>query len=265
MPSLSSPPAPAADRSAGQRPPQLDLEIIVPAYNEEERLPATLTELDAHLRGLPLRTSLRVLDNGSSDRTVECVDRLAAQAGSHGPSIRVTGCARRGKGAAVSRGMTTTRARWAGFCDADLATPAAAVDDALRLLRGGWQVVVGSRYCPGGLMTSRQTPLRRIGGAGFRLLTRHLAGPLRDTQCGFKFFDVAAARPVFEAVTTAGFVFDVEVLSRAREQGLRVVEMPVVWSDRAGSSFRPFVHVPQVAADLVRLHRRSCRARTAGD
>jgi hypothetical protein len=160
--------------------------------------------------------------------------------------------------------MTTTRARWAGFCDAVLATPAAAVDDALRLLRGGWQVVVGSRRCPGGRVVSRQTPLRRIGGAGFRLLTRHLAGPVGDTQCGFKFFDVAAARPVFEEVLTAGFVFDVEVLARAREKGLRAVELPVVWSERGGSSFRPFVHAPQVAADLVRLHRLSRRARTGG-
>ncbi|MBZ6476270.1 glycosyltransferase, partial [Streptomyces griseocarneus] len=142
-----------------------DLELVIPAYNEEQRLAPTVLALADHLRGKPLTASLRVVDNGSSDRTAECVDRLAAS----GIPVTVTGCSRRGKGAAVSRGMVTTRARWVGFCDADLATPAAAVDDALTLLRDGWQVVIGSRRCAGARMPVRQPALRRLGGVGFRL------------------------------------------------------------------------------------------------
>ncbi|KAK1177945.1 glycosyltransferase [Streptomyces sp. NBS 14/10] len=228
-----------------------DLELVIPAYNEELRLAPTVLALAEHLRGMPLTASLRVVDNGSSDRTAECVDRLAAS----GIPITVTGCSRRGKGAAVARGMVTTRARWVGFCDADLATPAAAVDDAVARLRDGWEVVVGSRRCAGARIRVRQSALRRLGGAGFRLVTRRFSGPVEDTQCGFKFFEARAARRIFADVTTTGFVFDLEVIARARALGLSLSEFPVVWSDQEGSSFRPFADGRRVAGELWRLHR----------
>ncbi|MFE9396288.1 glycosyltransferase [Streptomyces flavidovirens] len=237
-----------------------DLEILIPAYNEELRLPATVRTLAAHLQRLPLRTALRVIDNGSSDSTAACVDNLAAS----GIPVTVTGCSQRGKGAAVTRGVLTSRARWTGFCDADLPTPAGAIDDALALLRQGRHVVIGSRRCPGACLTVRQPLHRRVGGAGFRLLTRHLSGPVKDTQCGFKFFDTAATRPLFTDISCTGFAFDLEVIARARALGLSIVEFPVVWSDRQGSSFRAASDGPQVATDLWRLHRaRTVRARCA--
>ncbi|MFC5143502.1 glycosyltransferase [Streptomyces aureoversilis] len=228
-----------------------ELEIVIPAYNEEQRLVPTVLALADHLGRLPLTAALRVVDNGSSDRTAECVDALAAS----GVPVSVTGCSRRGKGAAVARGMVTTRARWVGFCDADLATPVSAVDDALRLLRDGWSVVIGSRRCAGADIPVRQPALRRLGGAGFRLLTRNLSGPVRDTQCGFKFFDAEAARRIFAAITTTGFAFDLEVIARARALGLSLTEFPVVWSDQQGSSFRPFADGRRVAGELWRLRR----------
>ncbi|WP_079110000.1 glycosyltransferase [Streptomyces roseifaciens] len=228
-----------------------DLELVIPAYNEEQRLAPTVLALADHLRGMPLTAALRVVDNGSSDRTAECVDRLAAS----GIPITVTGCSRRGKGAAVSRGMVSTSARWVGFCDADLATPATAIDDAVALLRDGWQVVIGSRRCTGARIPVRQPALRRLGGAGFRLATRRFSGPVKDTQCGFKFFEAGAARRVFADVTTTGFAFDLEVIARARALGLSLTEFPVVWSDQEGSSFRPFTDGRRVAGELWRLHR----------
>ncbi|GAA2725016.1 MULTISPECIES: glycosyltransferase [Streptomyces] len=244
-------PLPAAGSAPAATATAVDLELVIPAYNEENRLAPTVTALAEHVRGMPLTAALRVIDNGSSDRTAECVDRLAAS----GIPITVTGCSRRGKGAAVARGMVTTNARWVGFCDADLATPAAAVDDAVRLLRDGWQVVVGSRRCAGARIPVRQPALRRLGGAGFRLATRRFSGPVKDTQCGFKFFEATAARRIFSSVTTSGFAFDLEVIARARALGLSLTEFPVVWSDREGSSFRPFADGRRVAGELWRLHR----------
>ncbi|MFG2177227.1 glycosyltransferase [Streptomyces abikoensis] len=228
-----------------------DLELVIPAYNEERRLAPTVLALADHLRVMPVSASLRVVDNGSSDRTAECVDRLAAS----GIPITVTGCSRRGKGAAVARGMVTTKARWVGFCDADLATPATAIDDAVALLRQGRQVVIGSRRCTGASVPVRQPALRRLGGAGFRLATRRFSGPVKDTQCGFKFFEADAARRIFADVTTTGFAFDLEVIARARALGLSLAEFPVVWSDQEGSSFRPFADGRRVAGELWRLHR----------
>ncbi|MFI6689895.1 glycosyltransferase [Streptomyces sp. NPDC050485] len=233
----------------------VDLELVIPAYNEELRLAGTVQALASHLRRLPLTTALRVVDNGSSDRTAECVDRLAAS----GIPVSVIGCSRRGKGAAVARGMVTTQARWLGFCDADLATPAAAIDDALALLRDGWQVVIGSRRCAGARIPVRQPLLRRVGGAGFRMLTRRLSGPIADTQCGFKFFDAEAGRLVFADIATTGFAFDLEAIARARALGLRLTEFPVIWRDQQGSSFRPFSDGCRVAGELWQLHRTASR------
>ncbi len=241
-------PATASDPAVGF----CDLELLIPAYNEENRLAPTVQALSEHLRGLPLTAALRVIDNGSSDRTAECVDRLSAA----GIPVTVTGCSRRGKGAAVSRGMITTRAtRWVGFCDADLATPATALDDALELLRDGWHVVLGSRRCHGARIPVPQPALRRLGGAGFRLLTRRLCGPVADTQCGFKFFQAQAARRLFAEVTATGFAFDLEVIARARALQLSLTEFPVMWNDQQGSTFRPFADGLRVAAELWRLHR----------
>ncbi|MGW0315960.1 glycosyltransferase [Streptomyces flavidovirens] len=231
--------------------PALDMEIIIPAYNEEHRLEATLRALGCHVQQLPLRAALRVIDNGSCDRTAECADRLAAE----GLPVTVTGCAPRGKGAAVARGILTSRARWSGFCDADLATPATAIDDALALLDDGWQVVVASRRCPEARVMTRQSVPRRLGGHAFRLLTRPLAGPVTDTQCGFKFFTTAAAQPLFRQMVSTGFIFDVEVLARARALGLSTVEFPVVWDDRQGSTFRLVSDGCRTTRDLWQLYR----------
>lgn len=228
-----------------------DLEILIPAYNEERRLTDTLTALAGHLRRRGIDGSLRVIDNGSSDRTTEVVDRAAAA----GVPVTVTGCSRRGKGAAVARGMLTSTARWVGFCDADLATPAEAIDDALDRLRAGHEVVIGSRRCEGAQLELRQPLVRRVGGAGFRMLTRRWSGPVADTQCGFKFFSAAAARAVFSQVRLSGFAFDLEVVARSRSLGLSVVEIPVAWRDQDGSTFRPVADGRRVARELWRLRR----------
>jgi dolichyl-phosphate beta-glucosyltransferase len=249
-----------AARNLGTRTSRRDLEILIPAYNEESRLSETLWALAEHLRERRIDGALRVIDNGSSDRTADCVDRAAAA----GLPVAITGCSRRGKGAAVARGMLTSDARWVGFCDADLATPAAAIDDALAQLRSGREVVIGSRRCAGAELRLRQPLVRRLGGAGFRMLSRRYSGPVADTQCGFKFFDAAAARAIFSRVRLSGFAFDLEVVARSRALGYSVVEIPVAWRDQEGSTFRVVADGRKVAGELWRLHRQVPAGRGPG-
>ncbi|MBG0565675.1 glycosyltransferase [Actinoplanes aureus] len=229
----------------------LDLEVIVPAYNEEFRIGPTLLALAGHLSAMPISGAIRVIDNGSSDRTAEVVDPLSTA----NVPITVSGCSRRGKGAAVRRGVLTSRARWVGFCDADLATAPTAIDDVVSLLADGWQVVIGSRRHSSSRVTMRQPLVRRFGGTAFRMVSRRYVGDLTDTQCGFKFFEGMAARRLFSTVTLTGFAFDLEVLAKARRMGLSIIELGVEWNDRSGSTFAPLRDSVEVARELWLLHR----------
>jgi glycosyltransferase involved in cell wall biosynthesis len=209
--------------------------VIVPAFNEQHRIAPTLYALVEELRTLPFRSRVRVIDNGSTDLTADMVERVKASLGAG--YVALSGCSGRGKGRAVAKGMLSSSATYVGFCDADLATPAEAIADALRLLEEGWEVVVGSRHCVGASYAAAQPPLRRLGSAAFRTATRNISGGIQDTQCGFKFFTRDAAQRVFAHTRISGFAFDVEVLARAHALHLAVKEMPVCWSDQPGSTF----------------------------
>ena len=225
----------------------------MPAYNEQERLGATLVALADHLRRLDLDASLRVIDNGSSDATTEIVDQVNRDRRT--PELTVSGCSDRGKGNAVARGILTSPARWVGFCDADLATEPSAISPAVAYLREGWPVVIGSRRCPGASRLTEQPLMRRAGSLAFRVATRSVAGDLYDTQCGFKFFDGTAARRIFSGIRTTGFAFDVEVIARARALGFPIKEFPVTWDDQDRSTFRPVQDGMAAARDVWRLRR----------
>ena len=227
-----------------------DLDVVVPVYNEEARLGATLRALAAHTATLPMSVAITVVDNGSVDRTAEVVDEVAE----HRPDntvLRLIGCARQGKGAAVRRGLLASTARWRGFCDADLSTPPQVLTEVLGHLERGAPVVIGSRRAPGASYAVPQPLVRRLGSSTFRMLTRPLVGAVADTQCGFKFFSGEAAEQVFRRVTADGFAFDVEVLAVARRLGLPVVEVPVRWTDQEGSSFHAWTHGKRVVSEVV--------------
>ncbi len=230
--------------------PEPDLDVVVPVYNEEARLGATLRALTAHTATLPLRVRITVVDNGSVDRSAEVVDEVAER-GPENTTLRLIGCSRQGKGAAVRRGILASTATWRGFCDADLSTPPEVLTEVLRHLRGGWPVVIGSRRAPGASYAVSQPLVRRLGSSTFRMLTRPLVGEVSDTQCGFKFFSAEAAEAIFRRVSARGFAFDVEVLAVAARLGMPVVEVPVRWTDQAGSSFHVWSHGRRVVAEVV--------------
>jgi glycosyltransferase involved in cell wall biosynthesis len=231
----------------------VDLEVVVPAYNEALRLPATVAATVAYLERQPWASRVVVVDNGSSDDTAR-VTRSVADL-SAGVPVEVIGCSRPGKGAAVRRGILSSGSRFVGFFDADLATPVETLATAMTLLADGAAAVVGSRYAPGSTLLRRQSVGRRLGGAVFRRLTHTRVPGVRDTQCGFKFFDRDVVSRALAQCRTTGFAFDVELLQRIRADGGSIAEVPVTWTDDPRSTFRPIADgVPSFAA-LLQLGR----------
>lgn len=211
------------------------LTVIVPALNEEHRLPRTLTGLSAALSRLPLSSEIVVVDNGSTDGTAAVALR---HRGGQTP-VRLLPCQRRGKGAAVRAGVLATDTTFVGFCDADLATSTDALVPTLAHLGAGVNVVVGSRAHPDSVVWARHSLARQAGAWAFRRAVQRLVPGISDTQCGFKFFDRATAEAVFRPLRTIGFAFDVELLARAQRAGAVISEIPVRWVDRPGSTFSP--------------------------
>lgn len=244
--------APADDPLALRR-PAVDLEVVVPAYNEADRLPATVAATVAYLSEQPWTSRVIVVDNGSSDDTAGVTRTLADPAGR--VPVRVIGCARPGKGAAVRRGLLTSESRFVGFFDADLATPVETLSIAVAALTGGASAVVASRYCSGSALVRRQPLGRRVGGAVFRRMTRTLVDGVNDTQCGFKFFDRRAVSQALAQCRTTGFAFDVELLRRIQADGGSIVEVPVSWTDDPRSTFRPLADGASSFAAVLQLRR----------
>jgi glycosyltransferase involved in cell wall biosynthesis len=239
------------------------VQLIIPAYNEEARLPRTLRALrtyavsTATLPHPPLEVI--VVDNASTDRTAE----VAAALDSPAMPVRVLRCDERGKGAAVRAGMAMTTSGVVGFMDADGATDLRAFEPAAVLLASGADVVIGSRAAEGAETEARHTWVRTAGAAAYRRLAGVLVADVRDTQCGFKIFRGDLAREVFAQCGTRGFSFDVELLARCQALGSRIVEFPVTWSDVPGSTFSPMRHGLRSFSDLAaiawRLWRRPSR------
>ena len=223
------------------------LEIFIPARNEERRLPAGLAELSAAVAALPSGVGLVVVDNGSDDRTGDIVREWPAGA----VPVRLLRCDRPGKGAAVRAGLLATSAPYVGFCDADMATDPAAIALAVRLLRAGKLVVLGSRSHPASDVEDRHTVIRRAGAAFFRAATRVIVPDVADTQCGFKFFHGEIARAAAARLRVAGFAFDVELIARCVQLGVTPVEIPVRWRDVSGSTFSVWRHSASSFAGLA--------------
>jgi dolichyl-phosphate beta-glucosyltransferase len=206
------------------------ISIVIPAYNEEKRLPATLRTVQAYLNTKPWQfAEVIVVDDGSRDRTVE-VARAAGVRVLQNPGNR-------GKGYSVRHGMLEAKGEWALFTDADLSAP---IDDLEKLLDAvdarKAPVAIGSRALDRSLIGVRQPFFRETMGKVFNLAMRMVTGlPFHDTQCGFKLFERRAAAEIFKRQLLDGFGFDVEVLYIARRLGYTAIEVPVRWNDVAGT------------------------------
>ena len=217
-----------------------DVDVVIPAFNESTRLPETLRETVRFLSGMPWRSRVLVVDNGSVDGTAGAAAEIAAEVrAAERVAVDVIGCSRPGKGAAVRRGILAGRAPLVGFFDADLATPLDTLPAAIAALRGGAAAAIASRHVPGARFVETQPLTRRLGGHVFRTLSGALVSGVADTQCGFKFFQRPVVTAALVRTRTTGFAFDVELLHRIQRDGGEVVELPVAWTDRAGSTFHP--------------------------
>lgn len=207
------------------------ISIVIPAYNEERRLPATLERVHGYLdRGRWSFREVVVVDDGSADKTAEVAAGFPATRVLRNPGNR-------GKGYSVRHGMLEARGEWALLTDADLSTPIEEIEKLWRAAEeNGAEIAIGSRALDRSLVGVHQPAARETVGRLFNLIMRGITGlPFHDTQCGFKLFAAPAAREIFRRQLLDGFGFDVEVLVVARELGYRAVEVPVRWDDVAGT------------------------------
>jgi dolichyl-phosphate beta-glucosyltransferase len=261
---------------------QPSLAVVLPAYNEADRIGPALDELFGYLarRGdvaregapgsdrLPASIDVLVVDDGSTDDTAAIVTARPEAAGVRpdGARLRLLRVPHGGKGAAVRAGMLDAAADLIAFADADMATP----PDQLPLLveaLATHDVALGSRIQPDGsdMRTTQPRYRRALGRLFHALASAWAAGPVQDTQCGFKGFTREAAHDLFAAQRIGSIVFDVELIYLARRRGYRIAVVPIRWSDRHGSRMRPRLGLAlRVAWDLFRiplLHRGVRRVR----
>lgn len=235
------------------------LSVVIPAFDEAERIGPTLAAVRNHFESGDVPAEIIVVDDGSRDGTAA---RAEAALAGFAESRIVVLPANRGKGAAVRAGVLASRGDLVLFTDADLSTPIEELERFLPLIDAGADVVIGSRALPGSDVRVRQRALREGMGKLFNRLVRLLVLPgIPDTQCGFKLFRREAARRVFSETRIRGFGFDVEILALCARRGYRVFQVPVAWVNSPPSRVRLVRSSLGMIADLVRIRLRLGRRR----
>lgn len=229
------------------------LSIIIPAYNEEQRISHTLTATFDYLDLQDYTSEVIVVDDGSLDRTTEVVSKFESRAEGRMRLLKNPG--NRGKGYSVRNGMLNASGQIMLFYDADLATPLTEVPKVIEPIKQNlYDVVFGSRALNPELIGERQSLLRELRGRAGNLLMRILVGlDFKDTQCGFKALRREAAQSVFPLQRIDGFGFDPEILFIAQKQGWRLREIPVRWNHVEGSKVTLLGSTVQVLLEVLKI------------
>ena len=227
------------------------LSIIIPAFNEEKRLPGSLEKIQAFVEAQPYLIEVIIVDNGSTDGTAEVVRGWETTL----PTLHLIQESRRGKGLAVRTGMLVAKGAYRFFADADLSMPIEEVNKFLPPQLEPFDVAIGSREVPGAKRYD-EPGYRHLVGRLFNALVRFLALPgLQDTQCGFKCFRAEVAETIFPLQTLEGMSFDAEVLLIARKQGYKIREVPINWYFNPDSRVRLVKDSLRMALDLLVIRR----------
>jgi dolichyl-phosphate beta-glucosyltransferase len=238
----------------------LSLSVVIPCYNEEQRLPRTIEQIERFLDARGDSYELILVDDGSADGTRRVMDEAAAQ---H-KSVRIAALpGNRGKGRALAEGVRVSRGETVLVTDADLSTPIEELANLEAAIADGAGVAIASRAIKGSRVELSQPIYRVLMGKAFNIIVQLILLPgIWDTQCGFKLFRGDVAREVFEGLTTDGFGYDPEVLYLAKKKGVRIAEVPVVWRNSAPTKVMAIRSSADMFRHVVRV--RFGRRRSAG-
>ena len=223
--------------------------IIIPAHNEENRLPGTLDQIFHFLAQQTFAYEVIVVENGSRDRTYEVANEFAER--HKGLSVIRS---KKGKGAAVQRGMLEAKGEFRFMCDADLSMPVEEIRKFMPPKLQDFDIAIASREAKGSVRYNEPS-YRHWGGRGINFLIQTLILPgLNDTQCGFKCFRAAVADDIFNRQTMDGWSFDIELLYIARRHGYRIVEIPIHWYHFSDSKVNALRDAMRMIRDIFRIH-----------
>jgi dolichyl-phosphate beta-glucosyltransferase len=233
------------------------LSIIIPAYNEEKRLPDSLPQIINFVRQQDYSIEVIVVDDGSTDRTTDVVREFQKDA----PFISLLQVAHGGKGHAVKAGMVQAQGEYLFLCDSDLSMPIEEVTKFLPPALDGYDLAIASREIEGARRYD-EPDYRHLMGRVFNLIVRLLAvHSIQDTQAGFKCFRREAARQLFPFQTINGWGFDVEVLFIAQRRGLQIVEVPINWYYKNRSQVRPIQDTYNMFREVLKVRLNAWRGR----
>ena len=240
------------------------LSVVIPAYNEEARIPPTLEQVVGYLSGQSYEWEIVVADDGSTDSTAQAVGKGAGV----DSRVRLLSLDHRGKGWAVKNGMAAATGTYRLLCDADLSVPIQQVERLLPPRVPDADIAIGSREAQGAVRFGEPTQRHLMGRIYNELVRRLIVPGLDDTQCGFKCFRSGPATELFDLQTMDGFAFDVEVLYLAWKRGLSIIETGVDWYYRENSKVRTIRDSSIMTLDLVKIrwrHRKTAPAREPVD
>ena len=227
------------------------LSLIIPAFNEEHRLPSTLEQVVNFSQNQAYEVEILVIENGSQDRTYAIAQEYAL----HHPIVRVLQEKERGKGLAVKRGMLAATGEFRFMADADFSMPITEINRFLPPALTSFDIAIASREATGSVRYN-EPPYRHLVGRVFNTMIRLLALPgLEDTQCGFKCWRAPVAEAIFPCLTVQGWSFDVEVLYIARQHGYKIIEVPIPWYFNSDSKVRVVPDSFKMALDLLRIRK----------
>ena len=228
------------------------LSIIIPAFNEEKRLPRTLEQVFNFVQNQSYVSEVLIIENGSSDRTFEVAQDYA----NNNPQCFAIRNSIRGKGLAVRKGMLMATGQYRFMCDADLSMPILEINRFLPPALENFDIAIASREAKGSVRYN-EPAYRHWGGRGINLIIRLLVLPgLRDTQCGFKCFRADVAKEIFKYQTFSGISFDAEILYIARLRGLKIVELPIPWYYSDESRINLLTDTLALIRDLITIRRK---------